>query len=307
MKLKRIQKLFSDNISEDVIKEFLGRLSGFVHKAKSLHWAASGKDIHEYLDEIWKALYEFQDTVAEGWMGINGQLDSDIPFLMPESKNPESFIREVEEKTTDAYNLLPDDPKYSGLKGEFESFIQTIEKYKYLFGLTEEEKEFSEKEGKGKETAAVIGSSAGLIIGGAALKRKGNKLISESIKADETVGRKVDEAAQNMAKDIFSTEHPSKELRFFEDGRAGYSEKGLEQFRKIKKEAMDAVKESGEKYMKGTVRQKVGKGLLIAGATLPAAYVIHRKKIKKKEKRADLEKLENGKMTKAEFVEKYKK
>lgn len=135
MKLKR-QKLFSD-IDSDIVKQFLGRLSGFVHKAKSLHWAAEGKDIHEYLDEIWEETYKFQDTVAEGWMGINGQLDSDIPFLMPESNTPPEFIQELEEKVLDYYKLFDDEPKYQGLKGEFESFIQTIEKYKYLFGLTE--------------------------------------------------------------------------------------------------------------------------------------------------------------------------
>lgn len=136
MKLKR-QKLFSD-IDSDIVKQFLGRLSGFVHKAKSLHWAARGKDIHEYLDDIWEETYKFQDTVAEGWMGISGQLDSDIPFLMPESNTPAEFIHELEEKVLDCYRLLDDEPKYQGLKGEFESFIQTIEKYKYLFGLTED-------------------------------------------------------------------------------------------------------------------------------------------------------------------------
>ena len=136
MILERL-KLFSD-IDSDIVKQFLGRLSGFVHKAKSLHWAAQGKDIHEYLDDIWEETYKFQDTVAEGWMGINGQLDSDIPFLMPESNTPAEFIQELEEKVLDCYKLLDDEPKYQGLKGEFESFIQTIEKYKYLFGLTED-------------------------------------------------------------------------------------------------------------------------------------------------------------------------
>lgn len=136
MILKRL-KLFS-SLDSDIVKQFLGRLSGFVHKAKSLHWAAQGKDIHEYLDNIWEETYKFQDTVAEGWMGINGQLDSDIPFLMPESNTPAEFIQELEEKVLDCYRLLDDDPKYQGLKGEFESFIQTIEKYKYLFGLTED-------------------------------------------------------------------------------------------------------------------------------------------------------------------------
>ena len=55
MKLYR-QKLFS-SLGSDVVFEFLGRLSGFIHRAKTLHWSAKGKDIHEYLDGFWKSLY----------------------------------------------------------------------------------------------------------------------------------------------------------------------------------------------------------------------------------------------------------
>ena len=149
MKLYR-QKLYSD-LERNVVKQFLGRLSGFVHKAKSLHWAAEGKDIHEYLDGIWEETYKFQDTIAEGFMGIDGKLDSDIPFLMPEAKSPEDFISELEEKVEEFYSQLPDLAKFKGLSGEIESFIQTIEKYKYLFSLcgknnvAKEEREFAEK------------------------------------------------------------------------------------------------------------------------------------------------------------------
>lgn len=140
MKLYR-QRLFSD-LSPDVLLQFLGRLSGFISRAKSLHWGASGKDIHEYLDDFWKELYEFQDTVAEGYMGIAGKLSAkDIPYIPAEERSdPQAFIHEVESKTLEFYNLLPaDDPRYKGLAGEVESFIQAIEKYKYLFGLCKED------------------------------------------------------------------------------------------------------------------------------------------------------------------------
>lgn len=148
MKLYR-QKLFS-SLGSDVVYEFLGRLSGFIHRAKTLHWSAKGKDIHEYLDGFWKSLYEFQDTVAEGWMGIEGKISDpfEIPCIPADELYPLDFIREVEKRVLDFYNLIPaDDPRYKGLSGETESFIQEIEKYKYLFGLcygnAEEEKRFS--------------------------------------------------------------------------------------------------------------------------------------------------------------------
>ena len=129
-------KLFTD-INEDIVTRYLGVLGGFIFKAKSLHWAASGKDIHEYLDDFWEIIYNFQDTVAECWMGINGQLGpDDVTFVAADSQNPKDFIKEVEDKTTDFYELLPqDDPRFKGLISEVENFMHEIEKYKYLFGL----------------------------------------------------------------------------------------------------------------------------------------------------------------------------
>lgn len=308
MKLKR-QKLFS-SLDSDMVKQFLGVLSGFVHKAKALHWAARGKDIHEYLDDIWKELYGFQDTLAEGYMGISGQLDSNIPFIMPESNTPTDFIKEVETKTTEFYNQLPADTNYSGLKGEFDSFIQTIEKYKYLFGLCEE-KEFSEKDGKkkkGKEVAGVVGGSAALLTSGAILKRKGDKQLSESFKAGmESLG-KIYDAAKVVERDIAAD--PKNPLRepYIGTKKLAFNTHGAkESFDKIRGEAAKKLTESNKKYLKGSVKSKAGKGLLIAGATLPVAYVAHRIKKSKKEKKEDLKKLETGKMTKAEFVEKYSK
>lgn len=138
----RRQKLFATTLEPDIIKQFLGHLSGFIHTAKVLHWAANGKDIHEYLDQIWEETYKFQDTMAEGWMGINGQLDSDVPYLPTNANTPHDFILELEEKVQEFYALLPDDDdRWKGLKGEVESFIQTVEKYKYLFGLCDDNKE----------------------------------------------------------------------------------------------------------------------------------------------------------------------
>ena len=185
MKLYR-QRLFSDLNSSmsSVVLQYLGRLNGFISRAKSLHWGARGKDIHEYLDGLWKELYEFQDTVAEGFMGIGGQFAAqDVPYIPAEEKiNPQAFIREVEDKTLEFYNLLPaDNPRYKGLCGETESFIQTVEKYKYLFSLcndSREEKSFSEqsKIKPDKKDWAAIGLGAAGIIGGGVLKDKGEDL-----------------------------------------------------------------------------------------------------------------------------------
>ena len=171
MKIYR-QRLFS-MIDPSIVSRFLGVLGGFIFKAKVLHWAAKGKDIHEYLDAFWKLLYEFQDAVAEGWMGIGGKFSaSEIGFVASESDEPREFIHEVEEKVLDFYELLPDDPRFKGLSGEVEGFIQEIQKYKYLFGLcyenSSEEREFSDDE---KKKRNILGGT--VVLGGSAVAGRG--------------------------------------------------------------------------------------------------------------------------------------
>lgn len=182
MKIYR-QRLFS-MIDPSIVSRFLGVLGGFIFKAKVLHWAAKGKDIHEYLDNFWKLLYEFQDTIAEGWMGIGGKFSaSEIGFVVSESDEPREFLREVEEKVLDFYELLPDEPRFKGLSGEVEGFIQEIQKYKYLFGLcyenSSEEREFSDDEKKKRNIlggTVVLGGSAAAGYGGHKLLKKGRGL-----------------------------------------------------------------------------------------------------------------------------------
>lgn len=212
MKLYR-QKLFS-SLGEDVVCEFLGRLSGFIHRAKTLHWSAKGKDIHEYLDSFWKELYEFQDTVAEGWMGIEGKISDpfSIPCVPADELYPMDFIREVETRVLDFYNLLPaDDPRYKGLSGETESFIQAVEKYKYLFSLcfeSSEEREFSKKT-EDLETATALGglglAGAGLV---SARKFKKNTL--------ELAGKYKN--ANKMAEAVVKAKKTEKALKAYKKG-----------------------------------------------------------------------------------------
>ena len=129
-------------------------------------------------------------------MGIEGKISDpfDIPCIPADELYPMDFIREVEKRTLDFYNLIPaDDPRYKGLSGETESFIQEIEKYKYLFGLCygeEGEKEFSEKKSKSEKLEDAV-NVAGTGVAGLGLvesirygKAK-NKLAGEYKTAEE--------------------------------------------------------------------------------------------------------------------------
>lgn len=279
MKLYR-QRLFSD-LDSSVVLQYLGRLSGFISRAKSLHWGARGKDIHEYLDGLWKELYEFQDTVAEGFMGIGGQFAAqDIPYIPADEKiNPQAFIKEVEDKTLEFYNLLPaDDPRYKGLSGEVESFIQTIEKYKYLFGLCTE-KEFSEKSEKLEDAANIAGTGVASLSLIEALRYGAakNKLAGEYKTAEEM--EKALEAGRDLKKagklDIKKSRIEDK-INKLKEKRGKITEKELKSALKngkyIREDRIKTLREFNNSTVGKTLRREKGtKAALITSAGLLAA------------------------------------
>lgn len=115
---------------------FLNRLEGWKTKCKNLHWAAPKKNIHVYLDEFLDILSEYQDGLAEGYMGILGKMQPNVIKGTPsDSLNAVDFINEVRGATIVFYDKIPQETIYKGIASECETFIQNINKYKYLFEL----------------------------------------------------------------------------------------------------------------------------------------------------------------------------
>ena len=115
---------------------FLNQLEGWKTKCKNLHWAAPKKNIHVYLDEFLSVLSDYQDGLAEGYMGILGKMQPNVIKGVPsDALNAIDFIEEVKAATLDFYKSIPEDIVYKGITSECETFIQNINKYKYLFSL----------------------------------------------------------------------------------------------------------------------------------------------------------------------------
>ena len=116
--------------------DFLNKLEGWKTKCKNLHWAAPKKNIHVYLDEFLEILSDYQDGLAEGYMGILGKMQPNvIKGTSSEALNAFDFISEVKYNTIDFYKKIPEDVIYKGIASECETFIQNINKYDYLFHL----------------------------------------------------------------------------------------------------------------------------------------------------------------------------
>ena len=115
---------------------FLNQLEGWKTKCKNLHWAAPKKNIHVYLDEFLDILSDYQDGLAEGYMGILGKMQPNvIKGTASNALNAIDLIEEVKAGTLSFYDKIPQETVYKGITSECETLIQNINKYRYLFGL----------------------------------------------------------------------------------------------------------------------------------------------------------------------------
>lgn len=115
---------------------FINKLEGYKTKCKNLHWAAPKKNIHVYLDDFLEKVEDFQDILAEGYMGILGKMQPNVIKGVPsDALNAMDFIEEVRSNTLAFYDKIPKETIYVGIKSECETFIQEVNQYKYLFSL----------------------------------------------------------------------------------------------------------------------------------------------------------------------------
>lgn len=116
---------------------FINQLEGWKTKCKNLHWAASKNNVHVRLDEFLEIISDYQDTVAEGIMGVLGIHlgPNDVAGNPGNATNATQLVEEVKSGTIAYYSQIPNNPLYSGLKSECETFIQNVNKYSYLFSL----------------------------------------------------------------------------------------------------------------------------------------------------------------------------
>lgn len=117
---------------------FLNKIEGWKTKCKNLHWAAPKKNIHVYLDEFLDILSDYQDGLAEEYQGILGKMQPNaIKGIPSDALNAYDFIIEVKAGTLAFYDKIPNESIYKGITSECETFIHNINKYDYLFHLTD--------------------------------------------------------------------------------------------------------------------------------------------------------------------------
>lgn len=128
-----------DNESRREFIEFLNTLEGWKTRIKNLHWAAPRKNIHVYLDELLDIVSEYEDTLAETFMGILGKMGPlEIKGFYIDCDNAWDLIDSAIDDTEEFYNRIPEHVFYKGILSETETFIHNLQKYRYLFSLCED-------------------------------------------------------------------------------------------------------------------------------------------------------------------------
>lgn len=134
--IKDIKKEEDSMSKDELFIGFLNRLEGWKTKCKNLHWSAPKKNIHVYLDDFLTVISDYQDSLAEEYMGINGKImPNAIKGIVSEVLNAGDFINEIKQFTCKFYDSIPSEGCYAGIRSECETFIHNILKYNYLFSL----------------------------------------------------------------------------------------------------------------------------------------------------------------------------
>lgn len=133
------QKEYSDS-DRNLFLNFINKLEGYKTRIKNLHWAAPKKNIHVYLDEFLVIVSDFQDSLAETYMGILGKMQPDAVRGIPaEGNDALTMINHLIDETEGFYEEIPEDTGYKGITSETETFLKDLQKYKYLFSLCDTE------------------------------------------------------------------------------------------------------------------------------------------------------------------------
>lgn len=126
----------------DRVKQLLNKLEGYKTKIKNLHWSAKllpykeTQELHEDLDDVLTLISEFQDAIAENYMGSFGDLP--IGFLngiQPETNDPLEVIEGIMTELRGFHATYSDSVSYIGMINATEDLLQQLPVKKYLISL----------------------------------------------------------------------------------------------------------------------------------------------------------------------------
>lgn len=123
---------------KEAVLYFLSSLEGYHQTLKMLHWSAPSHSLHLLFDDMDKNVLELEDDLAERAMGLlNTKFGiGDLKSMLPNGKNIDSVLSEMEKDTIKLKEIVADDPKYGGIVTMLDDFLGDINKWNYLKTLS---------------------------------------------------------------------------------------------------------------------------------------------------------------------------
>ena len=122
----------------DMVLDYIKRIEGYRIRIREFHWDAKNNSLHKLADSLMSDLVEYEDSIAEDFMGIIGyriQVGTVIPKL-PKSTEIKALLNEM---TNDALLLkkyIGALPLWSGITSLIDECIHLLNKSKYLAELS---------------------------------------------------------------------------------------------------------------------------------------------------------------------------
>lgn len=124
------------------IQILLNKLEGYKTRVKNMHWSAKflpyreTQELHEDLDDVLSLISDYQDTIAENYMGLFGNLP--LGFLngvQPDSNDPLEVIDDIITTLRNFHSMHRDNVAYTGMVNATEDLLEQLPVKKYLIQL----------------------------------------------------------------------------------------------------------------------------------------------------------------------------
>lgn len=122
---------------EDAVLEYIKNLEGYRIRMREIHWDARNNSLHKLADALMSDLEDYEDAIAEDFMGLIGyriKVGAVVPKL-PKSTEFKSLINEILNDTLRLKSIISDLPAWSGIANLIDDCVHNLQKSKYLADL----------------------------------------------------------------------------------------------------------------------------------------------------------------------------
>lgn len=126
-----------DDAKKSVVLSVIRKIEGCVIRLREIHWNAKRNSLHNLTDDIIEKLSEYEDDIAEDYMGLIGirlKPGSIVPDI-PESFDTIEVCNIIISAAIELKASVDDDTAYYGICNIIDDMVHYLNKCKYLASM----------------------------------------------------------------------------------------------------------------------------------------------------------------------------